>query len=149
MASFFPTKHRGCGTLAEQFNVLCFWCLLDVQEADTFFTYGGYTQIDASLGMVEESPFGSCMLYIYIYMHIYSIYIYTIYYIYSKNKPFFWDNMCHFLPAPLRFINVCLGDFLMNKSVRIDVVTWRARWVKGANMKLPISSESNLLNVYL
>ena len=37
----------------------------------------------------------------------------------------------------------------MNKSVRMDVVTWKARWVKGANMKLPISSESNLLNVYL
>lgn len=80
MASFFPTKHRGCGTLAEQFNVLCFWCLLDVQEADTFFTYGGYTQIDASLGMVEESPFGSCMLYIYIY--IFTIFTYILYTIY-------------------------------------------------------------------
>lgn len=60
--------------------------------------------------------------------------------------------MCHFLPAPLRFINVCLGDFFdeqISKDRLIDVVTWKARWVKGANMKLPISSESNLLNVYL
>lgn len=86
---------------------------------------------------------------IYIYVHIY-IYICT--YIYIKRKPYFLGNMCHFLPAPLRFLNVCLEDFFdeqISKDRLIDVVTWRARWVKGANMKLPISSESNLLKVYL